>query len=161
MKDLFEVQKDVLPISTNLEEIQKILEAADNPFTKSPSLFEEDIDGSYTFIAENISEIQNPEISYDLYYKFIMRTMKTGLKDLKSNDRTIIYKQKNLFLNRGKKKIPNKPIGADCRQAFSEDLNIIAKIVNDWSSKGENAYNLYDALRKLNLENGYLENDEY
>jgi hypothetical protein len=103
-----------------------------------------------------VTDIQNPEKAYDLYYKALLSLMKSNLKDLPKEQREYIYDQKNIFLTRGKVKNQNGIRGGDSRQAFLSDLQIALEIVINWVNEGSNPVNLYTAFREKNIEFGYL-----
>lgn len=120
--------------------------------------FSEPINKSLSFLdtLKDLDIIENPDKAHRLYYQHIMRLLRDGLpagKKYYENVRKPIYEQKNLYLKRG------KMFGADSRQAHKAHLQEIATIVRDWfQSKGTPA-DIYNRLRQLNIDKGYITGD--
>lgn len=103
-----------------------------------------------------ISDVQNPETAYELYYKALFTILKSSLKELPKPQRDMIYDQKNIFLTRGKVKNEKGIRGGDSRQAYLSDLEIALEVVITWVNEGANPVNLYNIFRDKNIEFGYL-----
>ena len=77
-------------------------------------------------------EFENPEEKYNLYYVGIRRLLMDYLPKGKDNEqlRNIIYDEKNVFLNLGKKKSDNNGIRkSDGRMTYQPVMNEILDII--------------------------------
>lgn len=122
--------------------------------------------GSETGSIEEIDEIreiigkdfENPEEKYNIYYVGIRRLLMQYLpkgKDFKEM-RDIIYDEKNIFLNAGKKKSDNNGIRkSDGRMSYQSYMNEILDIIVTWVGGSQNAFHLYKLLYDLNDKHGY------
>lgn len=103
-------------------------------------------------------EFENPEEKYQLYYSGIRRLLLDFLpkgKDYKQL-RDIIYDEKNIFLNLGKKKSDNNGIRkSDGRMTYQPVMNEILEIIIKWVGESQNPFVLYRDFYNLNEKYGY------
>ena len=103
-------------------------------------------------------QLDSPEEKYNIYYKGIRKLLMDHLpkgEDSKQM-REIIYDEKNIFLNLGKRKSDNKGIrGSDGRMTFQPVMNEMLDIVISWVSGSQNPFQLYKELYLLNERHGY------
>lgn len=103
-------------------------------------------------------EFENPEEKYQLYYNGIRRLLMDFLpkgKDYKQL-RDIIYDEKNVFLNLGKKKSDNNGIRkSDGRMTYQPIMNEILEIIIKWVGESQNPFYLYRDFYNLNEKHGY------
>lgn len=100
-------------------------------------------------------EFENPEEKYQLYYNGIRKL----LMDFLPNDkqiRKIIYDEKNVFLNLGKKKSDNNGIRkSDGRMTYQPVMNEILEVIIKWIGESQNPFDLYKYFYELNEKHGY------
>ncbi|EOR95610.1 hypothetical protein ADIARSV_1216 [Arcticibacter svalbardensis MN12-7] len=98
-------------------------------------------------------EFENPEEKYNVYYLGIRRLLMQYLpkgKEFKEM-RDIIYDEKNVFLNAGKKKSDHNGIrGSDSRMSFQSFMNEILDVTVLWVGSSQNPFELYKLLYDLN-----------
>jgi len=103
-------------------------------------------------------EFENPEEKYNIYYRGIRRLLMDYLpkgKEFKEA-RDIIYDEKNIFLNLGKKKSDNNGIRkSDGRMTFQPVMNEILDIIVKWVAQSQNPFDLYREFYELNERYGY------
>lgn len=103
-------------------------------------------------------EFENPEEKYQLYYNGIRKLLMDFLpkgKDYKQL-RDIIYDEKNVFLNLGKKKSDNNGIRkSDGRMTYQPVMNEILEIIIKWVGESQNPFDLYRDFYNLNEKHGY------
>jgi len=103
-------------------------------------------------------EFENPEEKYQLYYNGIRRLLMDFLpkgKDYKQL-RDIIYDEKNVFLNLGKKKSDNNGIRkSDGRMTYQPVMNEILEIIIKWAGESQNPFDLYRDFYELNEKHEY------
>lgn len=103
-------------------------------------------------------EFENPEEKYNLYYKGIRKLLMDFLpkgKDYKQI-RDIIYDEKNVFLNLGKKKSDNNGIRkSDGRMTYQPVMNEILDIIVKWVGESQNPFDIYQDFYELNEKHGY------
>lgn len=103
-------------------------------------------------------EFENPEEKYQLYYNGIRKLLLDFLpkgKEFKQM-RDIIYDEKNVFLNLGKKKSDNKGIRkSDGRMTYQPVMNEILEIIIKWIGESQNPFDLYKDFYELNEKHGY------
>lgn len=103
-------------------------------------------------------EFENPEEKYNIYYKGIRKLLMDFLPKGKEYKqlRDIIYDEKNVFLNLGKKKSDNNGIRkSDGRMTYQPVMNEILEIIINWVGESQNPFNLYKAFYELNEKHGY------
>lgn len=103
-------------------------------------------------------EFENPEEKYNLYYSGIRRLLIDYLPKGKENKqlRDIIYDEKNVFLNLGKKKSDNNGIRkSDGRMTFQPVMNEILDIIIKWIGESQNPFDLYKDFYNLNERHEY------
>ncbi|MGV0756792.1 hypothetical protein ACTS9E_14580 [Empedobacter brevis] len=103
-------------------------------------------------------EFENPEEKYNLYYSGIRRLLMDYLPKGKENKqlREIIYDEKNVFLNLGKKKSDNNGIRkSDGRMTFQPVMNEILDIIIKWIGESQNPFDLYKEFYNLNERHEY------
>ncbi|HUH73027.1 MAG TPA: hypothetical protein VLZ75_01345 [Chitinophagales bacterium] len=103
-------------------------------------------------------EFENPEEKYNLYYVGIRRLLMGYLPKGKDNKqlREIIYDEKNVFLNLGKKKSDNNGIRkSDGRMTYQPVMNEILDIIIKWVGESQNPFDLYRDFYELNEKHGY------
>ncbi len=103
-------------------------------------------------------EFENPEEKYNIYYKGIRKLLMDYLpkgKDFKEV-KEIIYDEKNIFLNSGKRKSDNNGIRkSDGRMTYQPVMNEILDIVVKWVAESQNPFDIYRAFYELNEKHGY------
>ena len=102
--------------------------------------------------------LDNPEEKYNIYYKGIRKLLMDHLpKGLDYKEmRNIIYDEKNIFLNLGKRKSDGNGVrGSDSRMTFQPVMNDILDIVITWVGGSQNPFELYRDLYLLNEKHGY------
>ncbi|MFD2969327.1 hypothetical protein [Sphingobacterium bambusae] len=104
------------------------------------------------------NQLDNPEEKYEIYYggirKLLMDHLPKG-KDYKQM-RDIIYDEKNIFLNIGKRKSDGGGVrGSDGRMAFQPVMKDILDVVIMWVGGSQNPFDLYRDLYLLNEKHGY------
>jgi hypothetical protein len=103
-------------------------------------------------------EFENPEEKYNVYYKGIRKLLMDFLpkgKEFKEV-RDIIYDEKNIFLNLGKRKSDNKGIrGGDGRMTFQPVMNELLDIIIKWVGESQNPFDIYRDFYELNEKHGY------
>jgi hypothetical protein len=103
-------------------------------------------------------EFENPEEKYNIYYRGIRKLLMDYLP--KGDDfkevREIIYDEKNIFLNAGKRKSDNNGIRkSDGRMTFQPVMNEILDIVIKWVADSQNPFDIYREFYELNEKHGY------
>ncbi|WP_298734363.1 hypothetical protein [uncultured Chitinophaga sp.] len=101
---------------------------------------------------------ENPDEKYNLYYRGIRKLLLDHLP--KGNDnkemREIIYDEKNIFLNQGKRKSDNNGIRkSDGRMTYQPLMNELLEIIVKWVADSQNPFDLYRELYDLNERHGY------
>lgn len=103
-------------------------------------------------------EFENPEEKYQIYYNGIRKLLMDFLpkgKDYKQL-RYIIYDEKNVFLNLGKKKSDNNGVRkSDSRMTYQPIMNEILEIIIKWVGESQNPFDLYKDFYELNEKHGY------
>lgn len=103
-------------------------------------------------------EFENPEEKYNIYYKGIRKLLMDYLpkgKDFKEV-RDIIYDEKNIFLNSGKRKSDNNGIRkSDGRMTYQPVMNEILDIIVKWVAESQNPFDIYRAFYELNEKHRY------
>lgn len=101
---------------------------------------------------------ENPQEKYNMYYKGIRRILMNYLPKGKSQKegRRLIYDEKNIFLNQGKKKSDNNGIRkSDGRMTFQPVMNEMLDLIISWVSQSQDPIELYNMLWELNEKHGY------
>ena len=101
---------------------------------------------------------EDPEEKYNIYYKGIMTLLKKYLPKGKAfqEGRRLIYDEKNVFLNRGKKKSDNNGIRkSDGRMTYQPIMGEMLDLVAAWVSESQNPTDLFNSLYELNEKHGY------
>jgi hypothetical protein len=115
----------------------------------------QEIDELKVLLGKNLD---NPDEKYNIYYKGIRNVLMQYLPkgDEFKEARQIIYDEKNIFLNNGKKKSDNEGIrGSDGRMSFQSRMNEMLDLVLHWVAKSQNPFTLYNLLYELNEKHGY------
>ena len=103
-------------------------------------------------------DFENPEEKYNLYYKGIRKLLMDFLpkgKEFK-NVREIIYDEKNVFLNLGKKKSDNKGIRkSDGRMTYQPVMNEILDIIIRCVGESQNPFDICRNFYELNDRHNY------
>lgn len=103
-------------------------------------------------------EFEDPEEKYNIYYKGIRKLLMEYLPKGKEYKeiRDIIYDEKNIFLNNGKRKSDNNGIRlSDSRMTFQTNMNEILEIIVKWISDSQNPFDIYRLFYELNENFGY------
>jgi len=104
------------------------------------------------------NDFENPEEKYNLYYKGIRQLLMDYLpkgKEFKEV-RNIIYDEKNIFLNLGKRKSDNNGIRkSDGRMTFQPVMNEILDIIIKWIGDSQNPFDIYRQFYELNEKHKY------
>lgn len=106
------------------------------------------------FVLENVHD---PSKMYDVYYKGIDKLLRSYLPkgpDFQKS-RELIYEEKNCFLTRGHRKNERGIRGADSRMGHTEDAEIILNVVIDSVVNSRGFFEIYCAIRDLNVSRGY------
>jgi hypothetical protein len=101
---------------------------------------------------------ENPEEKYRIYYTGIMTLLKKYLPKGREfqKGRQLIYDEKNVFLNRGKKKSDNGGIRkSDGRMTYQPVMSEMLDIIAAWVSESQNPTDLFASLYALNEKHGY------
>jgi hypothetical protein len=106
-----------------------------------------------------IGDVDDPDRKHEVYYKGIEKLLREflgGRKDKQTKEAfKILREEKNIFLNRGKRKNEQGIRGSDARMAYITDmeeaLNIIAGCILDAATPVD----LYIAFRDKNVERGF------
>lgn len=115
----------------------------------------EEIDELKAILAK---DFENPEEKYNLYYNGIRRLLMDNLPKGPEFEevRQIIYDEKNIFLNLGKRKSDNKGIRkSDGRMTYQPIMNEILDIIVGWVADSRNPFDIYKRFYELNEKNGY------
>lgn len=103
-------------------------------------------------------QLESPEEKHNIYYNGITKLLKDHLpkgKDYKQM-RDIIYDEKNIFLNLGKRKSDNNGVrGSDGRMTFQPVMNEILDIIISWVGGSQNPFEIYKQFYLLNEKHGY------
>lgn len=103
-------------------------------------------------------QFDNPEEKYNLYYNGIRKLLMNFLPKGKifKEVRYIIYDEKNIFLNLGKRKSDNKGIRkSDGRMTYQPVMNEILDMIVEWVGNSRNPFVLYKSFYDLNEKHGY------
>src|SRR5579863_6344520 len=100
----------------------------------------------------------NPDEKYNLYYKglrsLLMKYLPKG--NTYAEGRQLIYDEKNVFLNRGKRKSDNDGVrGSDGRMTYQEKMSEMLEVVTKWISESQDPIDLYNMIYDLNEKHGY------
>lgn len=103
-------------------------------------------------------KVDDPEEKYTTYYagirNILMKYLPSG-KDSKEL-RDLIYDEKNVFLNRGKKKSDNNGIRkSDGRMTYQEYMSEMLDLITTWVSQSQIPFDLYNMLYELNEKHNY------
>ncbi|PRD56752.1 hypothetical protein [Sphingobacterium gobiense] len=108
-------------------------------------------------------QLDNPEEKYNIYYKGIRKLLMDHLPkgEEYKEMRDIIYDEKNIFLNLGKRKCDGGGVrGSDGRMTFQPVMKDILDIVITWVGGSQNPFDLYREFYMLNEKHGYA-HEEY
>lgn len=103
-------------------------------------------------------EFENPEEKYQLYYNGIRKLLMDFLPKGKEYKqlRDIIYDEKNVFLNLGKKKSDNNGVRkSDGRMTYQPVMNEILEVIIKWIGESQNPFDIYRDFYELNEKHGY------
>jgi len=103
-------------------------------------------------------DFENPDEKYKIYYNGIRKLLIDHLpKGLDYKEvRDIIYDEKNIFLNLGKRKSDNNGIRkSDGRMTYQPIMNEILDLIVDWVTDSQNPFDIYRAFYELNEKHGY------
>lgn len=107
-------------------------------------------------------QLENPEEKYNIYYGGIRKLLMDHLpKGEEAKEmRNIIYDEKNIFLNLGKRKSDGGGVrGSDGRMTFQPVMNEILDIIIKWVGSSQNPFELYRDFYMLNEKHEYLHED--
>ena len=103
-------------------------------------------------------QFDNPEEKYEIYYNGIRKLLMDHLpkgKDFK-NMRKIIYDEKNIFLNLGKRKSDHKGIRkSDGRMTYQPVMKEILDLIITWVGRSQNPFDIYYEFYQLNDKHAY------
>ncbi|MEP5341331.1 MAG: hypothetical protein ABJL44_17210 [Algibacter sp.] len=164
MSENKKIKKDIELSESDIERLE-LLQKANEKVGKQLSINTES--GSLEEFDELRSivgkEFENPEEKYNIYYKGIRKLLMDFLpkgKEFKEV-REIIYDEKNIFLNLGKRKSDNNGIrGGDGRMTFQPVMNELLDIIIRWVGESQNPFAIYRDFYELNEKHGY-EHEEY
>ncbi len=100
----------------------------------------------------------NPDEKHRIYYQGIQKLLRQHLPKGTAfkSDRDLIYDEKNVFLNRGKKKSDNDGVRkSDGRMTYQPIMSEMLDIIASWISTSQNPFDLYNQLYALNEKHGY------
>lgn len=122
----------------------------------------EEIDELKAILAK---DFENPEEKYNVYYNGIRRLLMDNLPKGKDFEevRNIIYDEKNIFLNLGKRKSDHNGIRkSDGRMTYQPVMNEILDLIVVWVAQSRNPFDIYKRFYQLNekSEYGHEEYDE-
>lgn len=103
-------------------------------------------------------QLDSPEEKYNIYYKGIRKLLIDHLPkgEEYKQMRNIIYDEKNIFLNLGKRKSDNNGVrGSDGRMTYQPIMNEILDVVISWVGGSQNPFQLYKELYLLNERHNY------
>lgn len=107
-------------------------------------------------------KVDDPEEKYSTYYtgirNILMKYLPSGADNKELRD--LIYDEKNIFLNRGKKKSDNNGIRkSDGRMTYQEYMSEMLDAITTWVSESQVPFDLYNMLYDLNERHGYGHED--
>ena len=104
-----------------------------------------------------LGTVENPAKNHEVYYAGIQRLLLKFLPKGKQNERLrrIIYDEKNVFLNRGKKKDERGIRGADSRMSYLADKQFALDAVIEWARTKQSMGDLFIVFWRLNEKHGY------
>lgn len=108
-------------------------------------------------------QLDNPDEKYNIYYKGIRKLLMDHLPkgEEYKEMRNIIYDEKNIFLNLGRRKCDGGGVrGSDGRMTFQPVMKDILEIVITWVGGSQNPFDLYRDFYMLNEKHGYA-HEEY
>jgi len=108
-------------------------------------------------------QLDNPDEKYNIYYKGIRKLLMDHLPkgEEYKEMRNIIYDEKNIFLNLGRRKCDGGGVrGSDGRMTFQPVMKDILEIVITWVGGSQNPFDLYRDFYMLNEKHGYV-HEEY
>jgi hypothetical protein len=101
---------------------------------------------------------ENPEEKYKMYYLGMTNLLRKYLPkgpEFKEG-RQLIYDEKNVFLNLGKKKSDNNGIRkSDGRMTYQAKMGEMLDVITKWVSSSQNPTDLFTDLYELNEKYGY------
>lgn len=104
-------------------------------------------------LLQRSSETKGKQLQFDTF-NVLMQYLPSDKSFEKA--RKIIYDEKNVFLNRGKKKSDNNGIRkSDGRMTYQPVMNEMVDLIVKWASTSQNPFTLYNALYELNEKHGY------
>lgn len=122
-----------------------------------------DLDKGNLHEIDELKELLNkkaddPEEKYNTYYtgirNILMKYLPSG-KDYKGI-RDLIYDEKNIFLNRGKKKSDNNGVRkSDGRMTYQEYMHEMLDLITTWVSESQIPFDLYHMIYDLNEKHNY------
>ncbi|WP_158799526.1 hypothetical protein [Pedobacter sp. L105] len=115
----------------------------------------EEIDELKAILAK---DFENPEEKYNIYYNGIRRLLMDNLPKGSEFEeiRKIIYDEKNIFLNLGKRKSDNNGVRkSDGRMTYQPIMNDILDIIIGWVADSRNPFEIYKRFYELNEKNSY------
>jgi hypothetical protein len=101
---------------------------------------------------------EDPEEKYSTYYTGIRNILMKYLPSGKESQeiRELIYDEKNVFLNRGKKKSDNNGIRkSDGRMTYQEYMHEMLDLITTWVSQSQIPFDLYHMIYELNERHNY------
>jgi hypothetical protein len=158
-KDANKKKKQLTPEQEEQERMELLRRSAETPGKQlqfdSFNLELKEVDELRELIG---AQFENPEEKYQAYYNGMQKVLKQYLPSGKNfkQARDIIYDEKNVFLNLGKKKSDNNGIrGSDGRMTYQPVMNEMVDLIVNWASTSQNPFTLYNALYELNEKHGY------
>jgi hypothetical protein len=116
-----------------------------------------DLERQREILQTALSNIDDPEKKFDLYYKGINRLLRGHLPKGPSNKaaRDFIYEEKNTYLTRGKRIRKDGTRGGDGRMTYNTDADEMLQIIMEWIMENSTMVDLFNKLRDLNISKGY------
>lgn len=105
----------------------------------------------------SVSNLEDPERKYEIYYNGIQKLLKAHLPKGKQNKvaRNYIYEEKNTYMTQGKRINRAGMRGADSRMGYISDADEMMKVIMDWIISNGTMVDLFNTMRDLNVSKGY------
>lgn len=106
-----------------------------------------------------IGDVDDPDRKHEVYYKGIEKLLRQflgGRKDMRTKEAfKILREEKNIFLNRGKRKNEQGIRGSDARMAYITDMEEALNIIADCILDAATPVDLFMAFRDKNVARGF------
>lgn len=99
--------------------------------------------------------MQDPQKSYDLYYKNIQKALHAFLPAGEQHSKIVRELVAILLSHKEKNNIKAGIRGADSRMATTDDMNNLIDVLSEWSLNPDDIFSLMNILLTKNIELGY------